>query len=104
MRSFPGLIAVVEHLRIAGLVARARRKEAATLFAPLFGSGGAFGLGERAGAAVGGQERDEIRKLLRLQGEDLIAGLRRLKGAGRALALVNLYRPTEFLLMLQGRT
>jgi hypothetical protein len=38
-------VAVVEHLRVAGLVARARRQEAAALLAALFG-GCAFGLGQ----------------------------------------------------------
>src|SRR5690606_17907458 len=83
------LIAAAEHLRIAGLVARARREEALTLDASLLGGGGALGLDQRFGSAIGRQQRDQIGKLLRLQREKLVACLSCLQRAARILALPN---------------
>lgn len=85
----PPSIAAVEHLGVAGLVARPGRQEAPTLLAALFGSGRPLGLRQRVGAAVGGDDGGEIGELLRLEGEKLVAGLCRLQGARGALALAD---------------
>lgn len=80
--SLPGSVAVVEHLRIARLVAGAGRQEAAPLLAALFGGRGLFGSGESVGTAVCGQQRGQIGKLLGLKRKELVSGLRCLKRAG----------------------
>src|SRR5690606_41985438 len=56
--------------------ARAGRQEPAALFAALFGGGGALRIGQSARPAIGRDHRDEIGKLLRLESEELRAGLR----------------------------
>ena len=53
----------------------------------LLGRGRTLGLGQTLRTAVGGHDRGEVGKLLRLQGEKLVAGLGRLQRTGRALAL-----------------
>src|SRR5690606_14831421 len=82
-------IAAVEHLRVAGLVAAARRQKAAALLAPLCGGRGPLGLRQRAGAAIGRDQGDQVGELLRLEGEKLVTGLGRLQRAGCRLALVD---------------
>ena len=92
-RVFPSIavpsVAAWEHLRVAGLVTDARGQEAAALLAPLFSCGGPLGLRERLGPAVGGDDGGEIGELLGLERQKLVAGLRRLQGAGRTLALAD---------------
>ena len=74
------------HLRVARLVARSRRQEAAALFLPLCGGGGVLGIRQRLRPAIGGDERGEVGELLGLEREKLVARLRRLKRACRRLA------------------
>jgi hypothetical protein len=52
-------VAVAEHLRVAGLVARARRQEAAALLAAC-SAAAARSASVSAGAAVGGDQRDQV--------------------------------------------
>ena len=82
-------VAVREHAGVAGLIAGARRQEPSALFATLFGRGRSLGLGQALRPAVGGNDGGEIGKLLRLQREKLVAGLRRLQRSRRALALAD---------------
>jgi hypothetical protein len=53
----------------------------------LFGGSGPLGIDKRLRSAVGCDDRDQVCELLRLQCEQLVAGLSGLKRAGRALAL-----------------
>ena len=73
----------MKHGDIAGLIALARRDEAAHLFAPLFlGFGGARHF-QGLGATLRGEQRRHIGELFALQRQDLIAGLRGLQCSGR---------------------
>ena len=76
-------LSCVEHPRVAGLVAAARRQEAAELLAGLLLAAARCGRLEALGAALRGDDGGEIGELLGLQGEELVAGLRRLQRAGR---------------------
>ena len=82
----PPSIVAIEHLRVAGLVAGSRRQEATALLLSLRGGGSLFGRLQRLRAAIGGHDGGEIAELLRLKGEKLVTGLRRLQRAGRRLA------------------
>ena len=74
---------------IAGLVARARGKEALALDPALFGRGGPLGLHERRGAAISGHDGDQVGDLLGLQREELVARLGRLQGTDGGLAFAD---------------
>ena len=65
----PPSVAAVEHLRVAGLIARAWRQEAAALFLSLRGGGGLFRRLQCLRPPVGGDDGGEIGELLRLKGE-----------------------------------
>jgi hypothetical protein len=67
-----------EHARVAGLIARTGRQETPALFAPLLGRGRTLGIGESASASIGRHDRSQVGELLRLEREDLVAGLCRL--------------------------
>src|SRR5690606_28231466 len=89
MATLPSVVAVVEHLRVAGLVSAARRQEPFALDAALLGGGRALRFCQRIGAAVCRDDRDQVGKLLRLEGKELVARLRGLQRPCRALALAD---------------
>src|SRR3546814_19128392 len=64
----------------------AARHEAAELLASLRFGGGVAGGFERLSASLRSDQCREVRDLLGLQGEKLVAGLRRLQRSGRRLA------------------
>src|SRR3546814_10416395 len=78
-----------EHAGVAGLISAAGGQEAAALLATLLGSRRALRFGQCLSPSVRGDDGREIGELLGLEREELIAGLRRLQGAGRALALAD---------------
>src|SRR5579884_1534003 len=78
-----------EHAGVAGLIAGAGGEEAPALLAALFGRGRALRFGKRACASIGRHDGGEVGELLGLEGEDLVAGLRRLQRTGGALALAD---------------
>src|SRR3546814_20508733 len=77
---------VVEHARVARLIAGGSRQEAAEPFAALGFDGRLARRVQRLRPALRGEQRRQFRELLRLQCEKLVARLRRLKRAGRGLA------------------
>jgi hypothetical protein len=79
----------VKHRDGGGLVARARRQEAAKLFLRLILSRGLLGGLQGLRASLGRDSGCEVGELLRLESEYLIARLRRLERAGRWLARRN---------------
>src|SRR3546814_383340 len=85
-RPWKSSVPVREHAGTARLIAAAWRQEATALLAALFGGGGSLGRGQGIGSTVRRDDRGEVGELLRLKGEELIAGLGRLERTGGALA------------------
>ena len=67
---------MLEHPGVAGLIALAGCEEAAKLLTPLLLRRGALGCFKALRTSLRGNDGGEIAELLRLQGEDLVAGLR----------------------------
>src|SRR3546814_3679099 len=82
-RSLVSIGSVVEHARVARLIAGGSRQEAAEPFAALGFDGRLARRVQRLRPALRGEQRRQFRELLRLQCEKLVARLRRLKRAGR---------------------
>src|SRR5579884_665005 len=78
-----------EHAGVAGLIAGAGGEEAAALLAALFSRGRALRVGKSPCASIGRHDGGEVGELLRLERENLVAGLHRLQRPGRALALAD---------------
>src|SRR3546814_14111144 len=78
-----------EHAGVAGLISAAGGQEAAALLATLLGSRRALRFGQCLSPSVRGDDGREIGELPGLAREELIAGLRRPPGGGRALALAD---------------
>ena len=68
------------------LIAGARRQKPPKLLLPLILGGGLLGALKALGPSLRGDGGGEVRELLGLEGEDLVARLGRLKRAGRRLA------------------
>ena len=71
---------------VGRLIAGARRQKPPKLLLPLILGGGLLGALKALGPSLRGDGGGEVRELLGLERKDLIAGLGRLKRAGRRLA------------------